>query len=502
MSALALVLCALSALVAGQSDPVARLQTWVGRARRTPRAVDERGCAELRAILGELRLTRGGGGDASELDLGLIELASLGASVEGAPAGLAASARLGRRELEDELERAPEPLATHLAQDVLDPARRRTREERLLAAQLLAHADAHVPSTLPSLKAAAREDDLDLARAAQTALCGWPDSSVHLFFLEELARGAPLARVAGEHFQRTQATLGTAVLEQLEPEVAKRYLSEDWREAARARALGRALDLPRVVPILIEALAAWNRRGEEGKGSKRIRAEILAELQRLSGRSIGADPGQWSAWWEGVRAKRIALPADIVAAGGQATSATFFGLHAVSDRVLFVVDRSGSMKTAFGTGGRSRHSEAIEQMQRFLRQSGADTRFNVALFSHKGFAWRNKLAPASEGNLELARRWLEDNAPDGETRLFEGLRAGLGLDERGRLDLERCEADTVIVLCDGATAEGAGWVAHWLAAENERAQLVFHCVQIGNGGDGTLEALAKATGGEFVHVQG
>lgn len=492
------VLAVLSARpVPAQDEPLERLQGWLARARSAPRTVDERRASELRAILGDLRVARAGGADPAALDLELVQLASLEA--EDAP-GLNASARLGRQELVDELARPNEALAARLAEGVLALDQRRPRAQRLLAAELLA--EAHVPATLPALRAAATEEDRDLARAALKALCGWPESSVHLFFLQQLERGAPVTQCAGEHFQRTRATLGEAVLESLEQEVARRYLSEDWREAARARALGRGLDTPRAVPILIEALAAWGRRAAEGKGSKRIRAEILTELQRLSGRSIAAEPERWSEWWEGVRAGRIALPADVAAAGGQSTSAAFFGLHAVSDRVLFVVDRSGSMRTAFGTGGRSRHAEAIEQMLTFLRSSGVDTRFSVALFSKKGYAWRSRLQGAGEGNLELARRWLEDNPPDGETRLFEGLRAGLGLDTRGRILLERCEADTVIVLCDGATAEGPGWVARWLAEENERAQLVFHCVQIGHQGDGTLQALAKGSGGEFVQVQG
>jgi hypothetical protein len=299
-----------------------------------------------------------------------------------------------------------------------------------------------------------------------------------------------------------RASLDQAVLTRLAREVARRYLSEDWRDAARARALARALDPPRAVPILIEALAAWERRTRTGAGSRRIEAELVGELQRLSGRGMGAEPESWTAWWQAVRSGHIALPAEIAAAGGQTSSATFFGLHAVTDRVLFVVDRSGSMRTAFGTGGRTRHEEAIDQLLRFLKQSGEDTRFSVAVFGSEGKAWRTRLATATDGNLALVRRWLERNEPDGETLLFEGLRAGLGLDSRGRLALERCEADTVIVLCDGATTEGPGWVERWLATENEAAQLVFHCVQIGVDGNGTLEALAEGTDGEFVRVQG
>jgi hypothetical protein len=489
-------------LLAGASDPLQRLGVWVERARSTPRSVDARRHAELRAILGELRVARAAGGaDQADIDLALVELASLEARESSAsvPAVLAA-AQLGKKELEAELARAAPALAPRLAATVLDPAARRSRDERLLVARLLA--SAHVPATLGTLQAVAREQDLELAQAARAALAGWDSPAVHRFFLDELARSAPCTGAAAEHFAAVCTALDDDVLTPLAREVARRYLSEDWRDAARARGLCRALDPPRAVPILIEALAAWERRTRSGTGSRRIQAEIVEELQRLSGRGMGAEPERWSEWWLAVRSGRIALPADIAAAGGQTSSAAFFGLRAVTDRVLFVVDRSGSMRTAFGTGGRSRHAEAIDQLVRFLRQSGEDTRFSVAVFGSDGTAWRTRLATATDGNLELVEKWLERKEPDGETLLFEGLRAGLGLDARGRLDLARCEADTVIVLCDGATTEGPGWVERWLATENEAAQLVFHCVQIGVDGNGTLEALAEGSDGEFVRVQG
>ncbi len=41
-----------------------------------------------------------------------------------------------------------------------------------------------------------------------------------------------------------------------------------------------------------------------------------------------------------------------------------------------------------------------------------------------------------------------------------------------------------------------------LARVGAEACVVFHCVQIGAGGDGTLEALARLTGGEYLRVDG
>jgi len=480
-------------------DGVERLGAWVSHARDTPRWADIERLEELRAILGDLRVQRAGAPeDPAAIDLGLVELAALALAEPPQPL-LAAGAYLGRAELESELGRGDATLARRLAEGVLAPEAKRPRAERLLVTQLFANR--FLPETLAELSRAAREADAELARGAQEALSGWAVPAVHLLFLEELEREPGSARRVAHHFERTRETLDPAVLELLEGAVAHRYLSSDWREAARARALVRALDAPHAVPILIEALATWDRRTREGHGSKRIRAELVQELQRISGRSIGPEAAHWSEWWTAVREGRAALPADILAAGGFVTRAEFFGLHAESDRVLFVVDRSGSMQRSIGTAGRTRHQEAIEQLLQFLRQSGADTRFDVAVFGDEGKAWRTGLCTANEENLAQARRWLEAKQPEGWTMLFEGLRAGLGLDSKGRLDAARCEADTVIVLCDGATTEGPGWVAKWLAEENGDAELVFHCVQIGDESNGTLEALAAGSGGELVRVK-
>ncbi len=58
----------------------------------------------------------------------------------------------------------------------------------------------------------------------------------------------------------------------------------------------------------------------------------------------------------------------------------------------------------------------------------------------------------------------------------------------------------MIVLCDGETAEGRSWVWPWWREVAEETCVRFHCVQLGGGGNGTLEALAEVSGGEFVRV--
>jgi hypothetical protein len=43
-------------------------------------------------------------------------------------------------------------------------------------------------------------------------------------------------------------------------------------------------------------------------------------------------------------------------------------------------------------------------------------------------------------------------------------------------------------------------VLPFLQRNNAKARITFHCVQIGPGGDGTLELLASETGGDFRRV--
>ena len=188
-------------------------------------------------------------------------------------------------------------------------------------------------------------------------------------------------------------------------------------------------------------------------------------------------------------------PAEVTAAG-------FFGLRPLTDRVVLVLDRSGSMDTAFEGGARTRYEEATEQLLALLESLGPRTRFRVILFSSEKRVWSDKLRPATPANLGLVRTWMGNNGPGGATQLQPAVAAAMRLGSRGQVDLARLEADTMIVLCDGATAEGPHWMRPLMEGPNEEACLLFHSVQIGTAGDGTLERLAEESEGDFVRVRG
>jgi hypothetical protein len=82
------------------------------------------------------------------------------------------------------------------------------------------------------------------------------------------------------------------------------------------------------------------------------------------------------------------------------------------------------------------------------------------------------------------------------------VREALAADVGWRFDPERVEADTVVVLCDGEQTGSSGWLRPVIRQAEGAAQLVFHCVRIGQRGDGVLEALAAGSGGDFIRVEG
>ncbi|MCE9595961.1 MAG: VWA domain-containing protein [Planctomycetes bacterium] len=336
-------------------------------------------------------------------------------------------------------------------------------------------------------------------RAALRALCGWPDDAVHRRMARELEESlvAPSSRqiaFALQHFETTVLPTTSAACEIVERYLARGAVSTDWRVATRSLRVAPALCNENAVPVLIAALTEWVARRAKGEGSSRIESEIAKELERRSKRHLGSYPERWRAWWR-THLEHRASGAD--ADPEPETVSAFFGLRPATDRVVFVLDRSGSMDDPLGTSGRTRWESAVAQLLEFVEKLGATGRFRVVLFSDDTWSSSRELRQATPTNIATLRNWLSGHKPGGGTLLQPAIRQAMGVDEHGKLAGE-VEADAVVVLCDGQTAEGPVWVRSFLESVNAERCLVFYCVQIGGAGDGTLSELARATGGQYV----
>ncbi len=466
--------------------------------------------ARAKQALAELNLAWDGlEGRRVEIQGVLLDFLGRSLRIEGELRDVGSSMPAGEQELRDRtnaiLRRCLPGYRTWLTHEVLLREEAQPLDRRIAACEVLA-GDQDSGAVL-ALFASTCSSSERLVDAAIGALVGRDSPEVHRRLID-LLRSSEEGKVRlwrapiEAHFRsRTLPEEQPKPIERVQGYVAAALSSGDWRRASRGISIAHCLPHSAAFPSLIAGLETWIQLGEdENRPVRRVQGEIEAELERRSGRHLGLHPERWQAHFEAyLRGAVTLVGAD--GSGGNITRAVFFGLRPVTDRVVFVLDRSGSMEADFGTEkGHSRLDEATDQMASFLEQLGERTRFNVVIFSDDSASWKSKLRPATTSNIKAARAWVHRNGPNGGTNLATGVREAMELNRKGELDLTALEADTVIVLCDGATAEGPSWVEPLLRRVNDEARLVFHSVQIGSGGDGTLQLLAEQTGGKFVRV--
>ncbi|WP_145188918.1 VWA domain-containing protein [Planctomycetes bacterium Pla163] len=372
---------------------------------------------------------------------------------------------------------------------------------------------------LVTLLAATASGDPDptVRGAALDALTGQPSrlasEALLAAAIERDAKERSLARLLlADHLSELESagslasawddTLGARLVEAALPML----VDEDWRVASRGVRLARHCEFEAAAPRCIEALFAWERREtvqEEATGligMRRVRHELADLLRAGSGLKLGIEPRRWTQWWRGHLAgdERPRVSSRTVVPD-------FYGLELRSGAVAFVIDASGSMDHPIpgryaDNDGPTRFEEACDQLELALQRLPTPGAFQVVLFSDTGERWSDEPRLVSDTSRSSIRKWLRRNPPGGGTNLSAGLDALLPRDADGRRRADLLAVDTVVVLCDGQTAEDARWARAWLAAYNESAGLVFHCVQIGGGDAFALEELAKRTGGTFVRV--
>jgi hypothetical protein len=294
--------------------------------------------------------------------------------------------------------------------------------------------------------------------------------------------------------------------------------------ARAAVAALRKLDDPGCVPALIEA-----RRGADGL----LADEIEQALHWFTGKEFfgaGAD-AMWAGWWRdhgaawlaGARKKRY----DAVKGKGRG-GAEFYGIATRSNRIVFVLDRSGSMKEPVphrgpitGPGadrvpGRTKLEVAKNQLARTIRSLAIDVRFAVVFYSGDVHVWEKPptLLPATPENKKAAVDWFTKLEPEGSTLIFDALHRALryaSVGRGGKSPTDVAGADTIFLLSDGAPTvpDGMGLltgtaleaaVAEFLE-RNRPYRCVVHTIGIGPAHNRALmQRLAKATGGTYKAV--
>ncbi|MHC4956531.1 MAG: VWA domain-containing protein, partial [Planctomycetota bacterium] len=134
-----------------------------------------------------------------------------------------------------------------------------------------------------------------------------------------------------------------------------------------------------------------------------------------------------------------------IAKGERMSVSTYYNFKIFSDRVLFVIDTSGSMKWLESPP--QRIDIAKKELFKAIKSLDAKTLFNVMTFSSDIHMWRKKgEVEASEDNIQDSLLWLKNRLlPRGGTNTYGALMSSIR---------DNPKVDTVFFLSDGLPSSG------------------------------------------------
>jgi HEAT repeat protein len=317
--------------------------------------------------------------------------------------------------------------------------------------------------------------------------------------------------------------------------------NESWQVKSAAVAALKELGAKESVENLIEALA---------KNDGRLRHEINEVLIGFTGVDKHGDYATWRSWWDSNKEDvklGIYKPAKGEQAGNQpATATTFYGIPVKSKHVVFVLDRSGSMRqpsewdipadVATGSGqpgqdikkqGDRKIDIARWQLKRALAMLPDGTEFNILFYNHQWTAMAESMVKLSGATRKQAYEFIDSLDATGRTNIYDPLEKGLtfapsgGPVEKGPKapagagrtvsandKSEKGYADTVFLLSDGLPNTGQipdpdGIIAK-IKEINRTRKVTINTIGVfasnsseAEGGGRLLKQLAEDSGGAY-----
>lgn len=170
----------------------------------------------------------------------------------------------------------------------------------------------------------------------------------------------------------------------------------------------------------------------------------------------------------------------------------YYGIDIRAQRVMFVIDHSGSMKAPTSSG--SRLMRAKFELIRAISELPEDAEFAIVSFESNVRHWREELSRATEENKRAAILYVQRLGYGDDTNTYGALRRALDFDD---------SLEAVFLLTDGKPTAGEIIKPAWLASDiihrNRWRHLNINTIGISVGGatESFLRSLAANSGGEF-----
>ncbi|MGK0200955.1 MAG: hypothetical protein ACI9S9_000006 [Planctomycetota bacterium] len=280
-----------------------------------------------------------------------------------------------------------------------------------------------------------------------------------------------------------------------------------------------------VIPVLIKGLDAELKRKKD-PWAMDLRLHKI--LEGLTGQNVargGIAP--WKLFWKKEGASFTVQPKPLPGAEKQKDDRykRFFDLTIESDRVLFVLDFSGSMAEPMAlkgdgtTGANTAGSETtkaelvVKELKKLVMSLPDGALCNFVVFSSDVRIWRAEgKRPAlvkldDEARDDLLGNFLDGLRPNGPTNLYDALETALGFGGRGLYDkYYGAGFDTLYVITDGAPSAGPVTdkleIRKRVREANGLRKITIHCITFGEKNDTSfLGPMAEENGGRHIHIE-
>lgn len=301
-------------------------------------------------------------------------------------------------------------------------------------------------------------------------------------------------------------SLGRLARPEAIPFIREQGLKHDlWNvRAASIEALSK-IPAPASVEALIQVL-------ETGEGRLQDDAELA--LSALTGRSFHGNAALWRRYWSEkatgfdfvahartMEAARREREEDQASRGGT----SFYGIRTSSERIVFVLDVSGSMNQKIGTSKTTKLDIARKELESAVTALPDGAKFNIVFYDGNIRRWSKQMAVADGLSGERVGQFLEERIrARGATNLFGGLEEVFAIAGRGSSDRYYEPAvDTIFFLTDRRPSAGeyqeAGDILRFVREWNRLNRIVIHTIGVGKDQyRKLLEGLAEQNGGQYV----
>jgi len=266
--------------------------------------------------------------------------------------------------------------------------------------------------------------------------------------------------------------------------------------------------------LVIERVMKWVFKEPDGRTQNRF----LAALYYLTGKDYGLDKKAWAEWWkhmkplygkpkkdeqgntvdkdgDGKPDMTTTLPEKKwrePVAREDKSRPKFFGPELKNARVIFVIDRTGSMNEA-SSGGKTKLQVLKDELVKTISAFDKRYWFNMYFYSVGCFVWKPKLQKATDPVKQAAIQYVKNLAGAGMTDIGGALR---------KASQDR-DADTLILLSDGKPTAGITDTEQLLKdvrSWNKFKKIKINTVGMAGCDPNFLQKLAQQNGGSYTNA--